>query len=301
MKLLLAVDSVASAELVAGSVATRPWTPGTRARVLTVIDYALIPAELANETGGQMRLIRPEMEKRAGQVTARGVELLRQSGLEAEEEVSSGDPREIIVDRAEEWSADFVFVRSHVYTDISRWMLGSVAQEVLRRAHCSVGIVRATTDDSASEIEGGMRILLATDGSKYSLAAARSVSERSWPEGTEVKVISVVNPNVRSIYGVAEVMVTQEGEPEGLQAAVKEAIQIVSNSGLKANGETVVGSAKTLIVQHAKEWNAHLVVVGSHGRRGSERLFLGSVSEFVANNAHCATELIRIARTERVL
>ena len=60
--------------------------PGTRARVLTVIDYALIPADLVNETGGQMGLILPEMEKRAGQVTARAVELLRQSGVEAEEE-----------------------------------------------------------------------------------------------------------------------------------------------------------------------------------------------------------------------
>jgi nucleotide-binding universal stress UspA family protein len=300
MKLLLAVDSVASAELVAASIAARPWGPDTRARVLTVIDYALIPVELANETGGQMRLIRPEMEKRARPITARAMDVIRQYGLEAEEEVTGGDPRDVIVDHAEAWAADFIFVRSHVYTDLSRWMLGSVAQEVLRRAPCSVGIIRATTDDGAGDGKGGMRILLATDGSEYSLAAARSVSERQWPDGTEVKVISVVNPNVRSVYGVAEVMITQEGEAEGLEGAVKEAIQIVRNSGLKANGETTVGSAKSLIVTRAKEWNAHLVVVGSHGRRGSKRLFLGSVSEFVANNAHCSTEVIRIARTEQL-
>jgi nucleotide-binding universal stress UspA family protein len=293
MKLLLAVDSVASAELVATSVAARPWASGTRARVLTVIDYAHIPVDLVNETGGQMKLIRPEMEKRAREVTASAVGLLGRSGVEAEEEVSSGDPRAVIVDRAEEWGADLIFVRSHVYTDIPRWMLGSVAQEVLRRAPCSVGIIRAATDDGAGDVRGGMRILLATDGSEYSLAAARSVSERPWPDGTEVKVISVVNPNLRSIYGVAEVMVTQEGEAEGSQGAVKEAVQIVSDSGLKANGETAVGSAKTFIVERAKEWGAHLVVVGSHGRRGSERLLLGSVSEFVANHAHCSAEVIR--------
>jgi nucleotide-binding universal stress UspA family protein len=234
------------------------------------------------------------MEKRAREVTARAIELLRQSGVEAEEEVSGGDPRAVIVDRAEEWGADLIFVRSHVYTDISRWMLGSVAQEVLRRAPCSVGIIRAATDDGAGDVRGGMRILLATDGSQYSLAAARSVSERPWPDGTEVKVLSVVNPNLRSIYGVAEMMVTQEGEAEGLQGAVKEAIQIVSGSGLKADGETAVGSAKTFIVERAKEWGAHLVVVGSHGRRGSERLLLGSVSEFVANNTHCSAEVIRV-------
>ena len=99
MKLLLAVDSVASAELLAGSIAARPWASGTRARVLTVIDYILIPVDLVNETGGQMTLIRPEMERRAKEVTARAVELLSQSGVEAEEDVSTGDARTVLLGR----------------------------------------------------------------------------------------------------------------------------------------------------------------------------------------------------------
>jgi nucleotide-binding universal stress UspA family protein len=297
MKLLLAVDSVSSAELVAASVAARPWKPGTFARVLMVIDYAFIPIDLANETGGQMKLIRPEMERRAQLVTARALELLRQSNIEAEDATSSGDPRMVIVDTAGEWGADLIYLRSHVYTDISRWMMGSVAREVLRSAPCSVGIIRAAADGgAASPTAGGMRILLATDGSEFSRAAARSVTDRLWPEGTEVKVIGVVNPNVRSVYAVAEVMVNEE--TEGSLAVVNETVKLVSDAGLRVTGERAVGSAKTLIVERAKEWGANLVVVGSHGRRGSERLFLGSVSEFVANNAHCSTEVIRPQRAE---
>jgi len=297
MKLLLAVDSVDSAELVAGTVASRPWVPGTRARVLTVIDHAHIPVDLVNETGGQMRLIRPEMQQRASRVTARAVELLRQAGVEAEEEVGDGDARVVIVDRAREWGADLVYVRSHVYRDISRWMMGSVAREVLRSAPCSVGVIRAAADGgAATPAPAGMRILLATDGSEYSRAAARSVSERLWPDETEVKVLGVVNPNERSIYAVAQVMVTQEGEAEGSQGMVGETVKVVGDAGLRVAGETAVGDAKTLIVERAKEWGAHLVVVGSHGRRGSERLLLGSVSEFVANQAYCSTEVIRPQR-----
>jgi nucleotide-binding universal stress UspA family protein len=291
MKLLLAVDSVASAELVATSVATRPWATGTRARVLTVIDYALIPIELVNETGGQMRLIRPQMEKLAGAVTARAVELLRRSGVEAEEDISSGDPRMIIADNADEWGADLVFVRSHVYRDISRWMLGSVAQEVLRRASCSVEIVRAASHDAEGIAHGAMKILVATDGSEYSRDAAQSVSERPWPQGTEVKVITVVDPFVRSIeYAAPEVIDDEEG---GAKETVHETVEIISGSGLKATGEVITGRAKTEIVERAKEWEADLVVVGSHGRRGVKRLLLGSVSEYVANHAHCSTEVIR--------
>lgn len=294
MKLLLSVDSIASAELVAGSVASRPWSPGTRARVLTVIDYAHIPIKLVNETGGEMRLIRPEMERRASEVTARAVELLRQSGVEAEEQIGGGDPRMVIVDTAAEWGADMVYVRSHVYRDISRWMMGSVAREVMRSAPCSVGVVRATADGgAATPAPGGMRILLATDGSEYSRAAARFVSERPWPEGTEVRVIGVVNPNERSIYAAAQVMVAEDGEAEGSQGAVSETVKLIGDAGLGVTGEAEVGDAKTLIVERAKEWGAHLVVVGSHGRRGSQRLLLGSVSEYVANRAHCSVEVIR--------
>lgn len=291
MKLLLAVDSVASAELLAGSIAARPLASGTRARVLTVIDYILIPVDLVNETGGQMTLIRPEMERRAKEVTARAVELLSQSGIEAEEDISTGDARTVILDTADEWSADRIFVRSHVYSDITRWMLGSVAQEVLRRASCSVEIVRAATDD-ARRAAGAMRILLATDGSEYSLAAARSVSERPWADGTEVKVISVVDPFVRSVeYAAPEVI--EEGGVKEARAAVDEAVEIISSSGLTTTGEVVTGREKTEIVDRAKEWGASLIVVGSHGRRGMKRLLLGSVSEYVANHAHCSVEVIR--------
>ena len=66
IRLLLAVDSVHTAEPVCGAIAARPWAAGTVARALKVIDYAVeIPPDLAREAGGQMRLIRPGMEKRA--------------------------------------------------------------------------------------------------------------------------------------------------------------------------------------------------------------------------------------------
>ncbi len=43
----------------------------------------------------------------------------------------------------------------------------------------------------------------------------------------------------------------------------------------------------------AKKWNADLIVVGSHGRRGFKRFLLVSVSEAVAMNAHCSVVVVR--------
>jgi nucleotide-binding universal stress UspA family protein len=42
-------------------------------------------------------------------------------------------------------------------------------------------------------------------------------------------------------------------------------------------------------------WNADLIVVGSHGRRGFDRYVMGSVSESVALHAHCSVEVVRAA------
>ncbi len=66
-------------------------------------------------------------------------------------------------------------------------MLGSTALHVMRGAKCSVEIVRRTSDDVASE---PMRILVATDGSEFSQAAATVVAKRPWPLQSEARVLA---------------------------------------------------------------------------------------------------------------
>jgi nucleotide-binding universal stress UspA family protein len=57
--------------------------------------------------------------------------------------------------------------------------------------------------------------------------------------------------------------------------------------------EIVSGDAKTVILDEAKQWNADLVVLGSHGWHGVDRFMMGSVSEAVAMHAPCSVEIIR--------
>jgi len=62
--------------------------------------------------------------------------------------------------------------------------------------------------------------------------------------------------------------------------------------------ETAVreGDPRTVIVDAADEWQADLIVVGSHGRTGLQRLMLGSVSQSVVAHAHCSGEVVRRRR-----
>lgn len=57
--------------------------------------------------------------------------------------------------------------------------------------------------------------------------------------------------------------------------------------------EFLQGSPATTLIQRAKEWNAGLIVTGSHGRSGYSRFWLGSVSQKIANEAGCS---VRVAR-----
>ena len=301
MKLLLAIEPTDTSGVVARQVAARPWPDGTVARVLTVIEYAAVPSEVWKEADGDIEFVRRTMQTKAEDVVARTANELTAPGLLAEGFILEGDPRTEIVDEAKERLADFIFIRSHVFHSITRWLLGSVAKTVVREAPCSVEVVRLASDETVLRGRRGMKILLATDGSEFSKAAASSVAARPWPENSEVNVISAADPfgfsvedervPVEEPIGESdarrEVYVTRE------ERAVLEAKEILAYAGLKLTGEVVSGYPKAAIVDEAKVWGADLIVVGAHGRRGLERLLRGSVSEAVAMHAHCSVEVIR--------
>src|ERR687894_2867937 len=165
MKLLIAVDSAISAEVLVGAVGARPWPDGTTARVLSVVADADVPEEVWREEGYGKGTVRREMERRGEQITALAVERLKEIGVPAEVVVTRGDPRHLIPFFARKWSSDLIFVRAHVRKDLFHWMLGSVARAVVTDAPCTVQVVREAAQDAAHTIDSPRRVLLATDGS----------------------------------------------------------------------------------------------------------------------------------------
>ena len=79
------------------------------------------------------------------------------------------------------------------------------------------------------------------------------------------------------------------------QQAVRGALEVLEEVGLKTSESISVLSEppKQIIVEEAAEWNAGLIVLGSHGRRGVDRLLLGSTSEAVAAHAGCSVRVVR--------
>ncbi len=140
-----------------------------------------------------------------------------------------------------------------------------------------------------------MELLLAIDDSKFSEAAKQAVLSRFRPQETEVLVLNVVQP----LSSAPAPHITSGYAPE-LAEAIKRSKDLVEKTarelrdkGFQADAASKTGEVRGTIVDTAAEWRAELIVVGSHSRRGLERLLLGSVAEFVVRHAPCSVLVVR--------
>jgi nucleotide-binding universal stress UspA family protein len=68
---------------------------------------------------------------------------LYEQGLAVSSIITAGDPKQVLLDEAEQWQADALFVGARGLSRVERFLLGSVSAAVAARAHCSVEVVRA--------------------------------------------------------------------------------------------------------------------------------------------------------------
>lgn len=134
---------------------------------------------------------------------------------------------------------------------------------------------------------------LAIDDSKFSEAAIQAVIQNMRPEQTEVCVLHVVEPLLLIApefrYGNLENTRATEGRLlEQGKELVGRAQQTIRTAGFKVQTAVKEGDHRAEIIDYAAQWNADLIVLGSHGRKGMDRFLMGSVAEFVARHASCS-------------
>ena len=286
MKVLVAVDSITTLDILINEMSGRSWPAGTEARVVSVVNDGDVPLKTWRDEGYGVSAVQREMQRRGERLSAFGVKSLQRIGISAQVVIMRGNPEFLIPFAARSWPADLIIIRAHNRKDFRNRLLGSVAKTVVESAPCSVEVVRAR--DKADG--GAFRVLLATDGSSASIAASQAVAEMSWPENTEVRVVSAVNP---LIYSVEELGLTGDTATDHAHRAIGSAVQELSRAPVKISAEVIAGRAARQIVARAKYWGADLIVLGTNERRGLSRLLLGSTSAAVAKRAHCSVRVIR--------
>lgn len=130
-RLVIALDDSLGAQAAVRQVAERSWPSGTEVLLLTVFDRALAHSA---DLEGALGWIDQFQWAAASTLEAKGLEVSR---LKLE-----GDPKRLIVEKAEALDADCIFVGSRGRGRFKRLLLGSVAAALVSRAHCSVEVVR---------------------------------------------------------------------------------------------------------------------------------------------------------------
>jgi nucleotide-binding universal stress UspA family protein len=147
-----------------------------------------------------------------------------------------------------------------------------------------------------------MKILIAYDASPSADAAVEEVIRRPWSEGSEVRIVTVVEPEIGlASTGLAEVYVPlyervratlREDAYRRIQGALK---KLQSRPDLKASYDLREGDAKRGLLDAIREWKADLVIAGSQGATGLARFFLGSVCHALVTHAPCNVEIVKVA------
>ncbi|MEW6736846.1 MAG: universal stress protein [Acidobacteriota bacterium] len=129
--------------------------------------------------------------KEAQALVSKGCECLRAlfPTWEISPEASIGSAAGEILTKADSWKPDLILLGSHGRSRLSRMMFGSIAQQVVTEAHCSVRIGRKSTQEESHPA----RIIIGLDGSACASAAVDIVAMRQWPKGSVVKLITSTN------------------------------------------------------------------------------------------------------------
>ncbi len=201
----------------------------------------------------------------------------------------SGDVYERIENAVESLKPDLLVIGTHGRGGVRKWLMGSVAEKTLR--HASVNVLTLHDDSPVARAEGGIgEMLVATDfsdGARRALEAARRLAATFDGAICLLHVLETRFAPRRGHEAPAVLEVSRELRAQAEQALENELTSDKETSVL-ADGDVV-----REIDRAARERNASLVVVGSHGLSGVRRVLLGSVAERVARFCHLPVLIVR--------
>lgn len=205
--------------------------------------------------------------------------------------IESGPADAAILRVAEDVQSTLIVTASRGLSGIARLLLGSVAERVVRYAHCSVFIARPH--------EKTQKILVATDLSEASQTAVVHAAELARKNSAELVVIYCLDVmpspamGLTVPFGGVPIVPPPELIEQMRTGALAALDELVTRLGIKAQTQVVEGEVASTILRTAEKMSADLLVVATHGRTGLARIALGSVAEKVVKAAKSSVLVVR--------
>lgn len=304
MKILLAVDGSTYSEAAVGLVNALRMGSRSEVTIITVIPEHLFAgghtlADLLGRSAALKLQVRQTEEARASELLAGPSKTLGARGLRVETIIRRGNPADEIIKACRSIRPDLVLVGLRGISDVSEFLLGSVAHKVIKYAPCNVLVAKI-------ESKAINRVLVPLDGSEHSAETVQFLLRMPLPRHAEVLLLTVVQS-----FGAAFVK-AYAADPEGsrriiaeLRRAEEEAAQRLMTEaegqfrrgGYKVSAFVARGDPSQEILREADRLSVDLIALGAKGLTGVRRFLLGSVSQRIARHARSSVLIVRPLKT----
>jgi nucleotide-binding universal stress UspA family protein len=210
-----------------------------------------------------------------------GAGILRNLGVDHETDVVQGNPAETIVDYADTYDHDLIVMPTRGKEGISRYLGGSVSEKVVRLSPIPVLTTRMQADEEFTFPYE--RILVPTDGSEAATRAVRHGLSLADALDATVHALSAVEDTALGLD--VRSTVAGEASERAAREAVEHVADLAGDHGVPVETHVDHGSPVAVIRDAIDATDAHAVVMGTTGRRGTDRILLGSVAEKTVRTA----------------
>ncbi len=219
--------------------------------------------------------------------------------------VAVGYAAEEILRYADQDKVDIILMATHGRSGITRWVLGSVADKVLRASKIPVLLVRTGVEDEVVYDQWPKRILLVPlDGSELAesvLPHVETLAKQRGVAATEVVLLRVNEPPVIPADYPASMPVSWEEHVEQEMARRKQegeqylagVQKRLGKDGIKVRSEVLIGRPADAIIDYSNRNRFSLILMATHGRSGLSRWAYGSVTEKVLTGGSSPLFLVR--------
>lgn len=255
---------------------------GAELEVVTVVEVLMLPPVATSPIAGATEY---EDTFRAEALSKAEAQLAEVGVADASIHVHSGFPAPLINRVAEDLAADLIVLGGHPHAAFTRFLVGDTAERVLRMASRPVLV--------AVEPRGEpfRRILAAVDLSSHSRRVVRTAAAIARSDDAALRILYAQEPLPPMLVETGqfdEALYSPLGETD-LESQVAGADL---RPDLRAETRVRRGPAGESVLDEAAEWDADLVVLGSHGFGFFERLLLGSTSLHVLRHSARATAIV---------
>lgn len=183
-------------------------------------------------------------------------------------------------------TVDLVIMGTHGWTGPRHWILGSTAEEVVRRASCPVLTIR--NGDVRLPEKQHRRLLVAIDFSEPTRSLIGHAREMAAVSEAEVDLLHVIEePNAFRLFKVDKFRAVLPEIARRARDRLKKVAEETPGPNVPLRYNVITGDPGREIVRFAEAQSSSGIMVGTHGRSGLRRLAVGSVAEHVMRTASC--------------